>query len=308
MPAPGSIESLYQFPSNITFVENQQILRNGSLVVSLFSEPSLYILDLARPKSTPKLSYKFADGTGVPGLAQPSPDTLAAAVGDTSPSELTNSTNWKVVLLALADHAPATVRRTFPVPGAKLLNGMTTLPHDPAVVLIADSGLGIVWRLDTRTGALNKPLDDPLFKLEAPPGAPPLGVNGVHISKDGYLYFTNIAKSIFGRIAITPRGSAVGTPAAMLNTLATAGYDDFALADDEDAAYISGNPGDVVVKVTRAGKVVAVWKDDTLLNHPTSVTKGVGKDRDALFVTTAGSLVGGNSGGGRIVKIKLKGY
>ena len=81
---------------------------------------------------------------------------------------------------------PPTISKIVDIPNSTLLNGMTRLSNHE--VLIADSVLGVIWRVDTHSGAQAIVIDDPALK---PSGTTlQIGVNGVHIAGD-LLYFTS---------------------------------------------------------------------------------------------------------------------
>ena len=121
-PAPA-VDIIYQFPTG-TAVENSAILPNGSLIVSLVTEASLYRFDVQKPNPTPYLAYQFANRNACTGLAQPAPDVLAAVAGVRDPSGAPDGTRWAVLLLKLRDGKPATLLKMFKFPQARLLNGM----------------------------------------------------------------------------------------------------------------------------------------------------------------------------------------
>ena len=309
----AAIELLHEF-SKDTFVENGVLLPNGSLIVSLLTEPTLYLLDPHRPRSPPRVFARLPGFNATVGLALPHPDTLAVTVGNILASNPAAGHNWAVVLLDLPHAGPPVVRATFPFPrGPALLDSVTPLPHAPDVLLVADSIGGRVYRLDTRTGALDIPFAGPIYEAPNPAPALPIGVNALRTTKDGAtLYFTNSNRRTFDRVPLTPQGTPAG-PSTTVAQLAPGDglFDDFALAPDgEAAAYVADDASDEVRRVDlRDGKVsvVAGAPGDARLNHPTSVVYG-GRERgrNVFYVTTAGRLfVGDESGGGQMVKVTL---
>ena len=299
------IEVLHEFPNN-TWIENGAILPNGSIIVSSISEPSLFLLDPAKPKTVPILVHSFPDRTGLLGLAQPSPNTLAIVAGNISLDDLNDSRNWAVILLDLCDGQPASVRATYPFPEARLLNGATTVPHRPDLLLIADSILGVVWRLNLRTGAVDRAVADPALTSVDPPPADAINVNGVH-ARGCHLFFTNSNQRTLGRVAITPQGAAAGPPAEVVaNLTAQEDVDDFALGRRGTVAFVATGPRNEIVRVGRGGET-SVVASGSMFHFPTSVLLQTGrKGPDVLYVTTAGSLAG-VSGGGQVVKVTLPG-
>ena len=306
-----SLEVLYQFPDG-AWVENSVLLPNGTLLVSLLTAPAIYRYDTTKPGAEAVLAYSFEEYKGLLGLTQPSPTTLAVVAGNVTLDTLDRASDWAVLLLDLHDQKPATVRKTFPVPGARLLNGLTPAPHDPAVLLIADSFLEVVWRLDTRTAALAQ-LRDRAFAVGKPGPArvvpDPVAVNGVHTC-DGQLYFTNTNTSTVGRLALTPAGRSAGRPAEIVvrEALGT-GYDDFAIAP-HGTFYLAAGDISEIQRASPNGKRVEVLfggPGRKPILHPTSIQYADGKKGrgDVLYVTMAGAAPDGGTQGGQIVKVTL---
>jgi len=85
-----------------------------------------------------------------------------------------------------------------------LPDGVVAL-SEPGVVLIADAGKGLVWKLDANTDQYTIVIEDDIFISNNP--HIPLGVDGVHIVNE-YLYFTNLGDNILGRVSIDTAGNA----------------------------------------------------------------------------------------------------
>ena len=103
-----------------------------------------------------------------------------------------------------------------------------------ALFLVADAYKGIIWRVDTTTGAYSVAIKDPLLRRTNP--EIPLGVDGIHILNNE-LYFTNFAANLVGKIPITADGSAASS---VQNFTSKALFpDDFCLAEN-GTAYVAG--------------------------------------------------------------------
>ena len=184
---------------------------------------------------------------------------------------------------------------------------MTGLPSAPDHLLIADAGLGIVWRLNIVTAVIEIAGSDPLFGKR--PNTTTVVINGNRILGE-YLYFTNSNHAIFGRVRITPDGNPAGEPAEVLaHAFKGATYDDFAISPD-GTAFISSPTGGTINRVIRAGEqtVLVGYPNDKQLDHPNSVQFGKRLvDKGSMYVTTAGILPGfGGFGGGQVVKVDLR--
>lgn len=299
------VQELYRFP-NQTRVENICVLHNGSLLFTLLSEPSVYLLDPKFP-NPPVLVQHIPARTSVQGIVQLDPDTVAVIAGNLSAYTLDSTPgSYSVFLLALSRQRPPRIVSSFPIPGGNLLDGMTTLPHSPQHLLIADGTLGVVWRLNVRTGAVDQAISNPLFTKNA--GNPVPALNGVR-ALGQYLYFSNSNKALLGRIRITADGSPAGNPAEVLAyDFAGTTYDDFYITHDR-TVFIASVTGNSINRITPDGKqtVLVGSANSTQIDHPTAVTiaKGSGHSR-IIYVTTAGFLPGlGGAGGGQVLKIDL---
>lgn len=91
--------------------------------------------------------------------------------------------------------------------------------------LIGHPVLGVVWRLDVKTGEYAQVIDLPIMK-SIPGSIPTLGVNGIKY-RDGHLYFTSRNQQIFAQIPINPDGTAAGEP--VITSSETGSMDDFDL-------------------------------------------------------------------------------
>ncbi len=168
------------------------------------------------------------------------------------------------------------------LPRVGLPDGATALQYDPGVVLVADASKGLIWRVDTTSGAYSIAIDDPLFKPIEPS---PLGVDGIHIVNDE-LYFTNLGINLVGKLAITAEGSAAG-PVQNISTLAVA-PDDFALAGD-GTVYAGGY--NTLWRIQSKGTTKAIVGDvkSTAVQGITSAQFGrTAIDRDVVYMGTNG--------------------
>lgn len=271
LPLPA--KTIFQLApgNNFTFFENIVSRSNGDLLITMaVPQPNIFLLQ--NPASAcPTFSPLFSVPGGVNGTdgiteIATRPDTFAVIAGNLSLSG--NPANgvlgtwavWEVALqggtntsvsglvncgpgagaaaAAAATTLPPTVsaRKIADLPTAPRLNGIAAIPGS-AAVLVGDSQLGVAFRLDTLTGQVSTALDFP--EMKPVPGAnsadDALGLNGLKVGKDGFVYFTNAAARTINRVAILPDGSGP-MPGATVQTLAalpSAGWmDDLDLRDD----------------------------------------------------------------------------
>lgn len=71
---------------------------------------------------------------------------------------------------------------------------MTALSPHSDTILIADSGAGVTWSVNTEFGACMKAYNDPLMAPLSP--GPGIGVNGIK-TQEGKIFFTNSDQTLF---------------------------------------------------------------------------------------------------------------
>lgn len=178
---------------------------------------------------------------------------------------------------------------------------MTTLDTS-GIVLVADSGQGVVYRVDTSTGKYSVAVNNTLMA----PIQPGIGVNGIHI-RDGALHFTSSSQGIFGRVPIFPNGTASGAAVVVAHN----GFGDDFTFDRAGNAYVAQGTLNTVQKITPSGKasIVAGNLNSSTLAGATSTHFGrtLG-DEGVLYVTTNGGIQGPVNGtyieGGKVVAIR----
>lgn len=301
---------IYQFP-NTTFVENLAIRPCGSILTTIATTPDIYLIEPSPKTTKPQLIHHFDNSTSVTGITEICPDSFIIAVTSATGvgKPIPGSSSLYRVTFPRSNSNKAQVSLTAKIPNVLTPNGLVTLNENK--VLIADSIKGVVWAVDTDTGASNIAISDPLF---VPNEGFPIGVNGLKIL-GRTLYFTNSAQSLLGKVDIDLRtGAARGAASVVTHALPPGkGYDDFALSD-RGVAFVTNAAGNFIERIdTRNGKqsIVAGNINSTKIAEPTSAALGRGAWEDWLFVTTGGGLFIPVNGyeivGGQVVRIKLSG-
>jgi hypothetical protein len=113
---------------------------------------------------------------------------------------------------------PLNVRKVADFPEALTLDGMTTVNVDQGIMMISDTTLGVVWKLNE---VINLP------SLKSLPGVlPTLGVNGINYHND-YLYYTSTDQQLYDRIPMSSEGVVVGEAESIAHLSDT--LDDFTI-------------------------------------------------------------------------------
>ena len=238
-PPPPAICTIYEFP-NETWVENIAVRSNGNLLLNLLSTPQLYELDPFNPApSSAKLLHTFPYATGLAGIAEIQPNIFAVLAGNWSLETFSTTpaswSAWKVDFTQGRNKLPV-VSKIADLTKASFANGMTLLAPGSPFLLIADSVLGVVWRLNYLTSEYKVILESPLM---TPPSGPiVLGINGIHVF-NSYVYFTNSFQGLFARVPVNLHGPDAGSATGKYEVVANNGAgDDFAF-DKEGNAYIT---------------------------------------------------------------------
>jgi len=304
----STVRTIYEFP-NITWVENLAVRADGKIIVTLINKPQIYLIDPVHP-GDPLLLATIPHTAGAGGIAEVEPNLFAIAAGNWSietfkPAPASYSI-WTLDFNAGPSQSILPrIKKVTDIPTAIFLNGITTLPygrpthqgsHSPSI-FVSDSGLGVVWKVNIKSGDYGIAISSPLMSPNSTSAAV-LGINGVHI-RDNYLYFTNSFSYLLNRIPIYANGSASG-PAEVYATWplsdSNIGYvaDDFAF-DDKGNAWIAQDPSGSIVKVDLERNVTLVvgGTKSSLVEGDTAVNFGrTAKDRASgtLYVTTNGGL------------------
>jgi hypothetical protein len=304
-PHPA-IRTVYQFP-NLTWIENIAVRSDGQLLVTKLTSPELHLVNPFTTYQGETLIARFPFALGALGIAEIEHDVFAVITGNFSIASIRATVGsfsvWKVDLRR-SPTAPTITKITDVAQGA-LLNGMTAMrSHGRTTdVLISDSVLGVVFRVDVLSGEYAVVLDDALMKYI--PGGVPVGINGLHV-RDKVLYFINSSQGLFAKVPIHTNGTAAGDFVVVARN---GPGDDFTL-DKHGNAFVAQNTGDALQLITPAGdvKVLAGSVNETVLEGDTAAQFGrTPLDRDILYVTTNGGMIGLVPGtqieGGKIVAV-----
>ena len=303
-PSPSCmVRQLYQFhDSDATRLENLAVRPNGKLVLDVVTKPIIYELDPSVSCPKPKMLHTFAGVTSVLGIDEIAPDVFAVVVGNFTNPEVHQPGSFSLYSVNLTSSKGPIVTLITALPDSNALNGLATLPGTPPMVMIADSQLGALWRVNTATGDHTKIYDSPLL---ANTTSKNLGVNGIRIFQKK-LYFFNSAQASYGRISLHDDGSAAGEVEILARIELKGIWDDFDM-DWEGNAWVATHRGDLM-EVAVDGR-----QRNTTINtkgcnglqmlDPTSARFGKGskKEEKTLYVSTAGN----NDGSAQVLAIDV---
>jgi len=295
-PSP-KVTNLVQFP-NGTRLENLKVLSNGHLIITTLSSSSIFTVDPSANPPKPQKLVTLPGGDALLGVTPLDRGLFAIVSGTLSPTTPNRFVPGSFQIHIVSPSTPKPLVSSISIPHYEFLNGLTTLPKHPHVILAADSFAGEILRIDTRSGAVTTAFASPALGFGNTTEGFLIGVNGVRIH-DEYLYFTNSRLGTFSRVRVDGEGFPVGGAKAKVEIVATLpGFEDGAhLWDDfdfdgEGNAYVTAHPGSLIkVLVGKGGKLETVVNGevDGKLTAPTAVV--VGKGGRVLYVTSMAGVV-----------------
>lgn len=295
-----STVQLFNFSSYVD-IENSALRPNGHLLLTTFDQGHLYNLNTSGRTHQAQLIAALPGATALCGITAIDHDKFAVVGGVRGSYSYTNETLYTVDFTRNA--ISPIIRTVASIPNAVMLNGMASLPTQPHIVLIADSRLGCLFRVDTRTGISKVAFKDD--SLGAPTNASiPIGINGLKIAR-GYVYLTNTARGTFSRIPVSADGLKFGDVeliATLDMSVSGDDWDDFAV-DANGVAYVA-QPDNSIARIQPDGQqsIVAGGGDTNDIIGPTSVQIG---STGELYVTTRGGTVDGVTYSGQVVEVQL---
>ncbi|KAK0266184.1 hypothetical protein LTR48_002754 [Friedmanniomyces endolithicus] len=301
-PDDDAVSVVWQSP-NPTWIENLAVRVSGEILCTSLSRDAVFMVN---PFEHTELTVvQFEPGNGALGIAEISNDVFVVVTCQvdlaTSSGVPGSAAAWKLDMNAWTLGADDAVTLIANLTDVGLPDGVVALSAS-GVVLIADAGKGLVWKLDTNTGDYTIVIQDDIMISSNP--YIPLGVDGVHIADD-YLYFTNLGDNILCRVFIDAAGNATDEIEIVAVMPAP---DDFALTADGTAYVVGANQ---LFRVSPTGKVdvLAGGINDTTLEGATSAQFGRTRDdAGVLYIGTNGGLlvpVGGRLIGGQLLAINV---
>lgn len=305
LPLPVSVVHEFQLG---TWIENLAVRATGQILATSLTSSDLFQVDPTSIHPTTVVCTFPANAST--GIVEFDDDIFYVIAGNFTLATLTGS--WAVYEVDLrhysAKHGTAAkVSKITDFPGAVLLNGIAALSRKKHWLLIGDSGAGVVYRLNVRTGETVKVIEDPLTKS---PNRPGVGINGIKV-RNHTLFFANTDRKIFGRIPVSSDGTPEAPPTVVANLEAP---DDFSLGA-RGQAFVALNGANALVRVSKEGAVtrLAGGAPGSVLAGPTATALGRGEgDRRSVYISTSGGVqeyVTGNvTVAGTISRVDLKGY
>ncbi|EPE29425.1 Calcium-dependent phosphotriesterase [Glarea lozoyensis ATCC 20868] len=307
---------LYQFPNN-TWLENFAIRPNGQLLITLITTPEIYLWDPLSPSEVTHITT-LPSYVSLLGIASPIPDIYYFVAGNWTSAAGTVPGTYAIWKLDMRVSSPKVVK-ILDMPKAQFLNGLDVLSPSDGTLLVADSVLGLVWKINIFTRTYDVFIDVPEMKI-AVNSTLQLGINGIHIFQNA-LYFTSMTQELYCRISLNPtHNSSHGA----VETLATGIFGDDFTIDRFGNSWITQDPMDLMTLVigegSRKGEVFTLAGREGTKVTQSGVPYVVGatraafgvleEDEDVLYVVTNGGIAAAKNGvvGGEILSFDTAGF
>lgn len=216
----GTATQVVQLPS----VENIAVRPNGHILATNMNSANLYTVDPAA--GTSSTAVVLTGATGLSGVREVTPDVFAVIGGKS------------IFRVDFTGDSPVSTL-VKDITEAQNLNGLSSFDDDN--VLVADAGAGKVYLFSMSTGEYSVVLEDPTM---APSGAIPFGIDGI-LHVDGVVWYTNIFKNSFHKVAVDETGQATGPYETLWANL----MGDDLCAGPDGMIYVATNGGNSVVQV-----------------------------------------------------------
>jgi hypothetical protein len=309
MPVSAPVfKTLSTVPGTIS-LENIAIKQSGDILITSVSSNVLY--KVSQNDSYPPIAVaSIPDASALLGIAELEKDVFYVIASQFSGGTAAPGSNsvWRIDLrepCVCGNGTYSTQGATSHVAqlaNATLLNGMSRLSaDDSAHLLLADSGAGVVVKLNVYTGSHEVVIRDP--SMSPQPDGLGVGVNGIHVIGNT-LYYTSLDAGTFSAIPICSRTGLPTGPAEIIVEGIVAG-DDFAILPTGDKALIANNGEFTLTLVDIPKKSASVVGNSTLLHAISAVAYGPKRGSSMPLYVTASSGSSGNGTIGSVVYAEI---
>lgn len=309
---PGLLcKTVHRFPLP-TWIENIAVRSNGDLLLTLLTKPEVYLVKPSDPSNAVLVHY-FDDATALAGIIEVAEDMFYVGGGKfnakTNQSVSGSFKVWEIDMRDFVAGTAAPARVLVDLKDVGLPNGFELLSKEAGTILVADSSLGCVWKVNVNEESVEKLIEVDEMKPPPPP-VMQMGVNGLAV-RDGYLYWSNTTKSLFCRIKIDDNGAPSGALVEVLESGVV--IDDFCF-DGFGNAWVAQHMMNTVGVIRAKGGVVTVAGSADQLTVAGGAACQFGRmqeDESVLYVVTTGGLSapvdGSQVEGGKFVAIETRG-
>lgn len=307
---PLPLRDIHKF-SLLTYLQDVAIASNGDIyMTTVFPDASIYSVSGAtNTTATTSLVHKFDDLNAATGIFEKEPGIFTFLAGKQSDLGVGIHGTFGVFELDTT-HGKPIITELVHVPDGGLIVGVIPIPGIPNALLVSDSTLGKVWRINTVTRECKEVLQD--VSMKPPAWAPlPFGIGGIQLHK-GYLYFVLCFEARIYRIRFTDNGyPAPGAEVELVFELRSIYIDNFVIGPgDDDIIWAATNADNrlFAIKPDGIATVVAGAPDELTLAGVVAGAFGrLPGDTNTLYLITAGGLLNPINGslfeGGKVAAV-----
>jgi hypothetical protein len=289
---PLPIRDVYQWPF-LTWLQDIAIGTNGDIYMTTVSpDGSIWLANGANTDS-PTISHvhKFDSMNAITGIIETKAGIYTFLGGNQTMVGFGVRDTFRVWELDTRHGgAPIITERAY-IPGAGLLAAVIPVPNDSNAVLVSDSTLGRVYRVDLATGEYETILAD--ATMDPPGWAPiPFGIGCLQYHK-GYLYYVNTFRALLHRIKMTDNGYLVpGAKIELVLELQSIYLDTFFIGSD-DTIWMATDADNRLLAATPDGSITVVAGAPDQLTVAGVVTGAFGTlsgDESTFYIVTNGGM------------------
>ena len=307
---PLPIRDIHQFPLT-TYLQDVAVASNGDIyMTTVFPDASIYsVAGATTSTATASLVHKFEDLNAATGIIETQPGIFTFLAGKQSNLGVGIHGTFGVFELDTT-HGKPIITELVHVPDGGLIVSVIPIPGVPNTLLVSDSTLGKVWRVNTITRKYEQVLHD--VSMNPPAWAPlPFGVGGIQLHK-GYLYFVVCFEALIYRIRFTDDGyPAHGAEVELVLELRSIYIDNFVIGPgDDDTIWAATNADNRLFAIKPGGDVSVVAGAPDELTLAGVVAGAFGRlpgDTNTLYLVTAGGLLNPINGslfeGGKVAAV-----
>lgn len=307
---PLPLRDIHQFPLT-TYLQDVAVASNGDIYMTTVSpDASIYSVSGATTTlPTASLVHKFDNINAATGIIETRPGVFTFLAGRQSSLGAGIYGTFGVFELDTR-HGKPIITELVHVPDGGLIVGVIPIPGVPNTLLVSDSTLGKVWRVNTATRKYEQILQD--ASMSPPPWAPlPFCIGEIQLHK-GYLYFVACFEALIYRIRFTKDGyPALGAEVELVVALRSIYIDNFVIGPgDDDTIWAATNADNRLFAITPDGNVTVIAGAPDELTVAGDIAGAFGRlpgDTNTLYVITSGGMLNPINGtffeGGKIVAV-----
>ena len=307
---PLPLRDIHQFPLT-TYLQDVAVASNGDVyMTTVFPDASIYSVSGATTTTaTASLVHKFDDLNAATGIIETQPGVFTFLAGKQSDLGVGIHGTFGVFELDTM-HGKPIITELVHVPDGGLIVGVIPIPGMPNTLLVSDSTLGKVWRVNTVTRKCEQVLQD--VSMNPPAWAPlPFGIGGIQLHK-GYLYFVVCFEALIYRIRFTDDGyPAPGAEVELVLALRSIYIDNFVIGPgDDDTIWAATNADNRLFAIKPDGNITVVAGAPDELTLAGVIAGAFGRlpgDTNTLYLVTSGGLLNPINGslfeGGKVAAV-----